>query len=485
MLHETDVAKSQDMKGTLPDSTTLPLPDSATAPSTSATAPSIAPVSRAGAQAEPRLTFMSGDVYGNVKVSPFAEPQDLALLNDKRTFQRLRLNNMRNHDQDNAGKLDALALAFSYADCKDQYWQDERHSLMYGTPLWFQATPAQRLVLNHLYWVAYYVQIISAEIATIYLNQAAGAGLYTVENFRIVCDALDLESAQERAHISAFKTIAEQVEYELFGERMFTYRMRPYYVETMVFQNSNRVKEFYRRLQIQAYTMLSTGNAFLGCQYFTIRGLRTLNGKMVQHQLSQFYVRGLAAQNQAQSEATKDASSSGVPDPLLRPLPIPAEVSHLHFCDESYHFNSSMIISQEVVRSISPPTAFEKWVSNKLVAGCQKDHFHFSTAINGIFWYDPALYSTLFKLLRSPVFGMNATEALGMMDSCFAQENDGMHASQKTHHKARESYKAYVANMSFIDPQVKEMNIMGSNNLARQLAFNRKALRDFASHTVR
>ena len=121
-----------------------------------------------------------------------------------------------------------------------------------------------------------------------FLNQTSAAGLYTIDDFRLVCDTLDFESMQE-AHINAFKTIGEQVESELFGERIFTYSMRPYFAETMIFQNTNWIKRFWKRLQIQAYSFLSSGNAFIACQYLTVRGLRTLNGKIVQHQLSQFH----------------------------------------------------------------------------------------------------------------------------------------------------------------------------------------------------
>ncbi|MFH7029315.1 MAG: hypothetical protein ACHBN1_28960 [Heteroscytonema crispum UTEX LB 1556] len=43
--------------------------------------------------------------------------------------------------------------------------------------------------------MAYYSQIISAEIATIFFNQISAAGLYAPEDFRLVCDTLDLEFA--------------------------------------------------------------------------------------------------------------------------------------------------------------------------------------------------------------------------------------------------------------------------------------------------
>ncbi|MBC7661416.1 MAG: P-aminobenzoate N-oxygenase AurF [Chitinophagaceae bacterium] len=388
-----------------------------------------------------------------------SQTTQISLLNDISTTKKIALNSKRNKAQDNSEELDALAERFVYADCKNEYWQQEQFSLLYGTRLWDEATESQKKLLNHLYWVAYYCQIISAEIATIYLNQAAGAGLYSVEDFRVVCDGLDLESAQERAHIACFKKISEDIEAEVFGERMFTYPMRAYHVDTMIFHNSNRVKEYWRRLQIQAYSVMSTGNAFLGCQYFTVRGLRTLNGKLVQHQLSQHVI------------DSKDREA----------MPIPSQVSFHHFLDESFHFNTSKLISHDVVKSIKAPTAFERRITNKLMLGVQKDHFNFSTAMNGIFWYDPAMYQTIFRILRSPSFGMDQAGALSMMKDCFTKENQGLHNSRKTHETAREHYRTYLDRLDFIDPEVKAMTYMGKNSIEHQLKVNQKAFRGFAN----
>ena len=97
-----------------------------------------------------------------------AQTQTKSLLEDERTLKRLAMNHRRNKEQDHSPKLDAAAQAFRFADCKDEYWNPERFSLLYGTPLWNEATRSQKVLLNQLYWVGYYSQIISAEIATIF-----------------------------------------------------------------------------------------------------------------------------------------------------------------------------------------------------------------------------------------------------------------------------------------------------------------------------
>jgi hypothetical protein len=387
-----------------------------------------------------------------------AQRQTRSLLDDTRTCQTLALGYRRNRAQDHTADIDAAAAAFRYADCRDRYWNPEAYSLLHGTPLWDGATAAQRIVLNQLYWVAYYAQIVSAEIATILLNQTSAAGLNSLEDFRLVCDTLDLETAQERAHIEAFKAVGEAVEAELFGARLFTYPMRSMYAETMLFQRTGRLREFWKGLQLRAFSLLSSGNAFIGCQYFTVRGLRTLNGKMVQGAMGEPYARAA--------------------DPAA--APIPSRISHLHFLDESFHFASSCLISRDVLRSLPPPTPFERRVANRALRGCQRDHFHFSVAVKGIFWYDPALFTAIYRLLRSPVFAMADGEAREMLRRCFTEESEGLHEAHRIHRLAVESYRAYVAPLDYVSADNREMRLIARSDLDGYLRRTRAALRRFA-----
>ncbi len=376
------------------------------------------------------------------------------MLDDVKVCRQLHFNHKKNVEQDHTALIDQAAQGFCYDECRERFWNPEQYSLLYGTPLWDQSSPSQKLILNHLYWVAYYSQIISAEIATIYFNQIAAAGMFSIEDFRLVCDTLDLESRQERAHIQAFKHISESIEWQLFGERLFTYPMRGPFAETMVFADTNRAYAYWRKLQLQAFAGLSSNSAFLASQYLLIRGLRTLNGKLVQHQLAKFYM---------QDETPDNA-------------PIPSKISYYHFMDESHHFNTSRIIAHEIPRSLSPPNEFEKWVVNRGVNGCQQDHFHFSTAINGIFWYDPALFPVIRKLLRSEIFGLDAREARHFLKLCFTEESEGLHASFQTHRTAVASYKVFVQPISFLSKANRNMGIMARNSIASYLDRNRSAL---------
>ena len=376
---------------------------------------------------------------------------------ESRALQKAALNHRRNKAQDNTEALDQLATDFTFAANKAEYWNPEPFSLLYGTPFWDQASSDERRTLNHLYWVAYYSQIISAEIATIFFNQTSAAALYTVSDFRIVCDMLDLESSQERAHINAFQKISVATEEAIFGERIFSYPMKSPYSDTMIYSDTNAFKTMVRKFLLKYFTVLSSTSVFIGCQYFTVRGLRTLKGKLVQHQLSQFYSK----------HPNKEAS------------PAPAKVSFHHFCDESFHFNSSLILSKDVIKIIPQPTSFERRLMNRGLDGCQKDHENFSATINGIFWYEPALFDPIYKILRSRVFGMNHADARDMMYKCFTQDNQGVQEAHRTHKLATSAYEAYLDDLDYVDPSVRTLSVMKQSTVERYLKINQRALPRF------
>lgn len=379
------------------------------------------------------------------------------LSQDSTTYRKLQINYRRNRQQDHTALMDEAAEQFCYADCRDEYWNPEEFSLLYGTPLWEQASQAQRVVLNQLYWVAYYSQIVSAEIATIFFNQTSATGLYALEDFRLVCDTLDLESSQERAHIHAFRRVSTQVEQVLFEQPIFTYEMRGPFTETMVYADTNALKTWWKKLQLQYFGLISANNAFLACQYFTVRGVRTLNGKLVQHKLSQYY------QNH----------------PTPEQAPLPSRISYYHFRDESFHFNSSTILSQDILTCLPPPTVFEAAVANLGLRGCQRDHYHFSAAMNGIFWYDPALYRKIYQVLRSPIFALDEPAAKTMMRSCFTEESAGLHRSFQTHQEALQSYRVYVEKLGYLWNSNREMSLMATNSIKNYLAVQKRAFQRF------
>lgn len=376
------------------------------------------------------------------------------LASDTKTVRRLEVNLSRSKDQDHTATLDAASAAFRYEDCAGQWFHAPEDSLLHGTPLWDEADEAQRILLNQLYWVAYYSQIVSAEIATIFYNQTSAAGLYGVEGLRLVADTLDHESSQERAHIAAFRTVGEQVEKARFGERIFTWEMRGPFEPTMIYHDLSWFQQQQRRIELRTFGLVSAGNAFLASQYLTVRGLRTINGKMVQSRLSRYH------------SAADDREHH----------PIPSKISWWHFMDESFHFNSSSIIGLDVVRSLPAPTAFERWVADRAVTGCQHDHRRVSVTVRGLFWDDTRAMHDVYKVLRSRWFGMDDTTARRMLWRCYGEENQGMLDAHAVHATAQQNYARFIENLPWMSKVNREMSVMAGTTMAGTLARNRAAL---------
>ena len=379
------------------------------------------------------------------------------LRSDRKTSGKIALNLRRNKEQDHTALLDAAARDFRWEDCSEQWWNPESFSLLYNTPLWHQSTDTQRLRLNQLYWVAYYSQIVSAEVATIYFNQTSAAGLYGLDDFRQVCDMLDLESSQERAHIHAFQTVGEATEAALLGERLFTRGMQGPFGETMIFPDSSRLRRRWKSLQLRSFGLLSSGNAFIACQYFTVRGLRTLNGKLVQGELSNFHAHA------------SDADTQGVP----------SKISYFHFMDESYHFNSSTLLGKEVVQSLPTPTRFESTIANLGVLGTQRDHSNVSVTVRGLFWHEPSTFQAVYKLLRGPIFELDHEGALRMMRACYAEENEAVHEAFALHRTATDSYALYLDGLTHLWARNRDVSLMRAASMERYLKQNQAALECF------
>ncbi|NET17437.1 MAG: hypothetical protein F6K08_33760 [Okeania sp. SIO1H6] len=113
-------------------------------------------------------------------------------------------------------------------------------------------------------------------------------------------------------------------------------------------------------------------------------------------------------------------------------------------------------------------------VANLGIRGCQKDHYYFSVAINGIFWYDPALYSAIYQVLTSNIFAMDSREAKEIMGACFTTESEGLYRSYNTHQEAVESYKVYIESLDYIWPSNREMSLMSSNSIDKYLAVQKR-----------
>jgi hypothetical protein len=99
--------------------------------------------------------------------------------------------------------------------------------------------------------------------------------------------------------------------------------------------------------------------------------------------------------------------------------------------------------------------------------------------INGIFWYDPALYGRVYKLLRTPHFGMDDRAAREMMRRCFTEESEGLHESFRTHRTAMASYQRYLEPLEYVAPENRSMKHMAKSTVTGWIERNRREFARF------
>ena len=72
-----------------------------------------------------------------------------------------------NINSDYTERMEALGKNFDYQTNSGYYWGEPEFSTLYGTPLYEEASEAQKLALNHLYWVGQYNHTANSEANTI------------------------------------------------------------------------------------------------------------------------------------------------------------------------------------------------------------------------------------------------------------------------------------------------------------------------------
>lgn len=126
-------------------------------------------------------------------------------------FKLIEKNYQNNLASDYTEKIEQLDKAFDYANNSTHYWSEPELSLLYGTPLYEAASPAQKLALNHLYWVSQYNFTALGEAETVHYNQITAGSLSRMGgSYEAIAHQLEHEATQERSHIHAFFFMDEE-----------------------------------------------------------------------------------------------------------------------------------------------------------------------------------------------------------------------------------------------------------------------------------
>ena len=420
-----------------------------------------------------------------------------------------------NLDSDYTEQIAALSKAFKYSENSDRLWSEPTHSLLYGTPLYEEATEQQKLALNHLSWFANYNYISNSETETVMYNQVTGS-VFDATGYKTLAKELSFETEQEYDHIKAFRKVGLMSATALIGRQGLnallkwnSYKMTlgkrklptaQYYCLRAVANKMagsadgktiNR-SEYLRSLEdsnpfiLKAPTagMLGrsigdslpwqsfyafnwgTGSPFMACQFYTIRMIANLYLKNMEHAIAKF-ARSLESSHQ--------------------PVPAPTAISRYHFLDEAFHTTISRLLARDLYKEFSAPTAYEKLVANSIILKMQRGTLGGLSAVlpHRYFADDYTIFELLYQLLRSPVFGFSDSDAKRWMAVCLCEEHDGLHTAAANKQRLLKELKDFFADVSYLRPVNRQMAAMAKRSAVdAALAQNRRTLKRFWQERV-
>ncbi|MEQ9237391.1 hypothetical protein [Coleofasciculus sp. E2-BRE-01] len=428
----------------------------------------------------------------------------------------------RNTESDFTEKIEELDRNFNYSSNSDYYWGEPELSLLYGTPLYEQASSSQKLALNHLYWATQYNQTAATEANAVLYNQVTAGVFRAFSDYEALCQELDLETAQERHHIHAFHMMGYKTKKALLGstfntsiqgksykkndsrrgftpKQLFTFNMlgSPLsgFQETALRFITNKVmlrkqahcySQYLRELEekgesipaqttgllgqlaprpfLQFFTVNCGTSPFLACLFYVTRFMANMLIKNYEYRYSQYY-RKLEKQGEF--------------------IPAPLAVSHYHLLDEAFHTTTSQLIARELYKDFPKPTAYEKFLANLTIYRAQVVVLSgLSGGIPAIFRQDDTFMLSFYRLLQSPVFNMSDREALQWLQKCMCQEHDGFHLTFKYHQRLLSDLRRLFEPINYLWSGNRQMSVMASGgSIEKAIQNNSKAFEKF-SQTV-
>ncbi|QSJ15497.1 hypothetical protein JYQ62_27205 [Nostoc sp. UHCC 0702] len=440
-----------------------------------------------------------------------SEPSSTNFRRDKPKKHRKinEINYRSNSESDYTERIQELEQHFNYDDNKDYYWTHPEQSLLYGTPLYEQASTTQKKALNHLYWAIQNNNTAASEVNTIIYNQVTSGVFENVGGYDTLCQELQLETSQEYHHIHAFQRIGHKTRTALLGKKGFgsVTKLRPQELKTersptatlqdktLDFLSKNILKKqkyvssnkFLQELLqkgelfptptqgsggrfaspslLKFFTINWGSSPFLACHYYALRYISNALLKSQEHPRS-LYFKSLERQGEF--------------------IPAPTAVSHYHFLDESFHTTTSQIISQNMYQDFSKPTAYEKFIANWTVYLAQRNVINYHGGIScGLparcFRDDEYFMSVIYRILQSHIFGMSSQDALHWMEKCFCQEHEGFHIAKKYHKGFVKDFRSFFGRLEYLWPINREMRLIeASGSMSQGLATSTQAFRQFA-----
>lgn len=380
-------------------------------------------------------------------------------MSQKKFIKRMSNVYKSNKSSNYTEEMERLYKSFNYEENSRHNWTYPEFSLLYGSPIYENASEEQRRVLNHLYWICFYNYVMGGEISTMVGNQLCCGAFYHLGGYEVICHELDLETSQERVHVEAFRHVGYETEMALFGKLIFR-RPLPSYLDGATGDPQKRSKRNFLQKLPQQYLHARIGSSpFLATQYFTGRGLRNIQAKVKEYQHSLY-------------GKERERNGEYVCAPTL--------ISHNHCFDEGYHTSTSRFISHDLMRDLGgKPSAVDSYMANRMVEGVQGSLDNLSCTVPGIFSDDSQYIPLVYELLQTDIFGMTQSEAMVALEQVYCQEHEGFHVAAKYHSRALQQNQEFVSDLEYLNDANREMKVMASAAIDKTVANNISVFRRF------
>ncbi|MCU0535565.1 MAG: hypothetical protein MUD14_16870 [Hydrococcus sp. Prado102] len=430
-----------------------------------------------------------------------------------------------NSDSDYTEKLAELGNKFNYASNSNYYWGDRDLSLLYGTPLYDAASETQKLALNHLYWVGNYNHTAVSEATTSIYNMVTTGVFRAVGGYDTLCRELEFETEQESYHIRTFQKIGFKSKMAIVGKTILGNSL---YGKSEQENPNNLLKSLVPE-PVQVYFTSKKGSSpfsrdrdkALGAiakmmlrdkqQYYSqyLKDLEAkgepipapsdgLGGRIAPRYWLQFFTLhwGMSPFMACQYYSlryTANAILKNQEYPYVRYfreleqkdeyIPTPTAVSYYHLLDEAFHTTISQTIARDMYKDFPAPTAYEKFISGAIVAQMQRNLL---SGLSGILpgrcvYDDEMLMVFYYKLLTSPLFGMEKREALDWLEKCVCQEHQGYHTGLKYHQSLLELMRRLFNRLDYQWSINRDMGIMAAGgSIEKALVKNSQTFKQFS-----
>ncbi|HBB32529.1 MAG TPA: hypothetical protein DDZ80_14055 [Cyanobacteria bacterium UBA8803] len=455
----------------------------------------------------------------------------------KKHIKLTDINYRRNTESDYTERIEELDQHFDYSSNSDYYWSEPELSLLYGTPLYDQASPSQKKALNHLYWVTQYNQTAATEANAVLYNQVTAGVFKNLGGYETLCQELELETAQERHHIHAFHMMGYKTKKALLGSAFNTsiqgksYKkndlsqkvevapkershintpVQPNLVKptpsginwqnapwsafqdasfrfithkVMLKHQTHCYSQYLRHLDEKGEPIPAQTTGLLGLlaprpflQFFT------LNCGSSPFLASVFYVTRFMANMLIKNYEYRYSQYYRELEKKEEFIPAPLAVSHYHLLDEAFHTTTSQLIAQDLYKDFSKPTAYEQFIANLIIYRAQIVGLSgFSGGIPAIFRNDDTFILSFYRLLKSPVFDMSTPEALQWLQKCLCTEHEGFYVTFKYHQRLLLELRRSFERIDYLWPVNREMRVLASGgSIDRAIQNNIKSFKQFS-----